>query len=395
MISETKRKINNSGFTIVEVVMVIIIAAILVTIAMKSVVTVTETGRVEETKREMEQLTWAICGNPELENNGVRTDFGYVGDVGSLPAGLDSLYIQPSGYTTWNGPYVSRRYQQITDDYKEDAWGVAYTYTGGIEITSSGSGSDIVRRLANSEDDLLRNKVTGIILDRDGAPPGSDECDTVDILLTIPNGVGSTATKSTHPEPSGYFEFDSIPIGNHDIRIVYMPIDDTLHRFVSVLPNSVLYQEYFLTFSPWSEVPPVLGCFEYVAGSAQTIGGVDCDGLRFQIRNTCGVPSSVTAIKLDYVTSPVSYYQNVQWNGQAAFNGNPSRAASGDWAVFQEPNDVKWADGGETVTIDVEQFRDTQETGGAAVAMNNVDITVELSDGSTFSFNTGPCTGDP
>lgn len=383
------------GFTLIEVVMVIVIAAILVTVAMKSVGTVTETGRVEETKREMEQLTWAICGNPELENNGVRTDFGYVGDVGSLPDGLDSLYTMPAGYSTWNGPYIKRRFQQITNDYKEDAWGVAYGYDGGVNITSTGSGSDIVRKLANTEDDLLRNQVTGIVLDRDGAPPGADECDTVLILLTIPDGTGGTLTKSTQPEASGYFAFDSIPIGNHDIEIIYMPNTDTLHRFVSVLPNSVLYQEYFLTFSPWSEIPPVSGCFEYVDGSAETIGVVKGDGFRFQIRNICGVPADINGIMLEYVTSPVSYYQNVQWNGQAAFNGNPNRAGSGEWAMFQAPNDVKWADGGETVTIDVEQFTDSPTVGGAAVEVNDLDVTITLSDGTTFSINTGAWTGAP
>jgi hypothetical protein len=202
-------------------------------------------------------------------------------------------------------------------------------------------------------------------------------------------------TKSTQPEASGYFAFDSIPIGNHDIEIIYQPVDDTLHRFVSVLPNSVLYQEYFLTFEPWSEIPPVEGCFEYVASSGKTIGGIDCDGIEFQIQNTCGEPKSLTAMMLEYTTSPGSFFQTIQWNGQAVFNGNPTRAGSGEWANFQAPNDVKWAAGGETVTISIRTFRDSPTTGGDAIEMNNVDVTVTLSDGSTFDFNTGPCTGDP
>ena len=110
----------------------------------------------------------------------------------------------PAGYTTWNGPYVKRRFAQITNDYQEDAWGTAYSYTGGVEIISTGGSTDIVRKLANSSDDLLYNQVTGIILDHEGAPPGTDEYDSVTIQLTIPNGTGSMITKSMHPDASGY-----------------------------------------------------------------------------------------------------------------------------------------------------------------------------------------------
>ncbi len=372
--------------------MVIIIAAILVTIALRSVVTITETSRVEETKREMEQLAFALIGNPELENNGVRTDFGYVGDVGSLPSGLDSLYTMPPGYTTWNGPYVSRRFKQITDDYAEDAWGVAYTYTGGTEIISTGSGSNIVRKLADSASYLLYNQVTGVVLDNNGAPPGSEK-DTVKIELTMPDGTGDMVVRSTYPDAGGYFSLDSIPIGNHDISVIYLPIDDTLKRFVSVLPNSVLYQEYFLTFNPWSTIPPTEGCFEYVEGSAQTLayGTTTCNGFEFQVTNICGVPRDVSSITLEYTSSPDAFYQNIKWNNEAALNATPDRIGTGETADFQEPFPVEWVDGGETVTVQVYTFKDTRTGPGSEVPMNDLDITVTLSDGSTFSFNTGDC----
>jgi len=380
----------------IEATMVIIITAILITVALKSVVFVAETTRVEETKQELEALAFAIHGNPELENNGVRTDFGYVGDIGALPGGLDSLYNRPAGYTTWKGPYIENRFAQITDDYKQDAWGTAYTYTG-IQLISTGGGSDIVRKLANDSSDLLHNSVTGVVIDHDGAPPGPEECDSVIVRLTVPDGAGGTQTISTSPNASGYFHFESIPIGNHDIEVIYKTVADTLHRFVSVLPNSVLYQEYFLTFSPWSEIPPTEGCFEYVEGSAVTTGGGtnDCDGIQFQIINSCGVPASVDAIMLEYSSDPVAYYQNVQWNSQAAFQGNPDKIGSGEWAAFQNPNPVKWASGGETVTIDVFAFWDQRTSGGSEVSMNGLDMTVTLSDGSTFTFNTGNCSGEP
>lgn len=380
----------------IEVIMVIIITGILLTVALKSVVFVTETTRVEETKQELEKLAFAICGNPELENNGVRTDYGYVGDIGALPGGLDSLYNRPSGYTTWNGPYVDNRFAQITEDYKQDAWGTAYTYTG-TQLISTGGGSDIVRKLANDSSDLLHNRVTGVVIDHDGAPPGTGEADSVVIRLTIPDGVGSTVKKVTNPDASGYFSFDSIPIGNHDIEIIYKTASDTLVRFVSVLPNSVLYQEYFLTFSPWSEIPQTEGCFEYVEGSGITIregtGVTTCNGIEFQIVNICGVPADVNSIRLDYVSSPPAYFQNVKWGNEAAFNGNPERVGTGEVAYFQDPNPVEWAAAGDTITVQVYTFKDTRSMAGTEVPMNNINMTVTLSDGTTFSFNTGACAG--
>ncbi len=391
MNNKVRHTANVRGITMIEVVMVIVISAILVSVALKSVVTVTETGRVEETKQEMEQLDFAIQGNPDLENSGVRTDFGYVGDVGALPEGLDSLYNRPSGYTTWNGPYIERKFSQITNDFKEDAWGVSYSYNGGIEITSTGSGSNIVRKLANSADDLLSNGVTGIILDNDGAPPGS-ECDTVRIDLILPDGTGGILRDSTYPDASGYFSFESVPIGNHDLEIIYMPLDDTLRRFVSVLPNSVLYQEYFLTFRPWSEITPTSSCFEYVAGSASTIGaGSICDGIEFRVHNTCGVPKEINSITLVW-SSPTAFYQYVVWDGKNVVARTSDRVASGETAVFSGGTNQGWADGGEIIEVSVELFRDTQASGSPdPVVMSSVDFTVTLSDGSTFTFNSGTC----
>ncbi|MEW5995894.1 MAG: hypothetical protein AB1744_16070, partial [Candidatus Zixiibacteriota bacterium] len=158
----------------------------------------------------------------------------------------------PGGYATWQGPYIKRRFEQITDDYKQDAWGVDYTYSGGITITSTGSGSDIVRKLGNSTSDFLLNQVTGVVLDIDGSPPGSMYADSVSVRLTIPDGSGSTTTRVSNADIGGYFGFDSIPIGNHEVTVIYDPADDTLDRFVSILPRSAAYGVYHLGGDYWT-----------------------------------------------------------------------------------------------------------------------------------------------
>ena len=204
------------GFTLVEVVVVLIIAAILVSVALRSGMQINDAAKVEETKAELESLEYGIVGNPLVQNNGVRADFGYVGDVGALPADLDALAANPGGYATWRGPYVKTRFTQLAEDYKRDAWGELYTFNGsGMTIRSSGSGDNIDRTIGNSAGDLLRNMITGNLFDVDGTPPGATYDDSIQLYITIPNGTGGTATKAVNPNASGYFEIDSIPIGNH------------------------------------------------------------------------------------------------------------------------------------------------------------------------------------
>ena len=66
-------------------------------------------ARTETTIARMDMLARAIAGDPNLISGGVRSDFGYVGDVGALPSNLDQLVTNP-GYSTWGGPYVRDEY---------------------------------------------------------------------------------------------------------------------------------------------------------------------------------------------------------------------------------------------------------------------------------------------
>jgi len=236
----------------VEVVLVIVIMGILVATALNSVTQVSETVKVEQTKKEMDILTYAITGDPTLNNNGVRSDFGYVGDVGSLPTSLSNLMINPGGYATWNGPYFGNEFSQITDDYSKDAWGEDYSYSSGnATLTSAGSGTNIIRRIAPSATDLLYNNVSGNIYDLDGTPPGAVYDDSILIKLTIPDGAGALITNTISPDPGGYFSFDSIPVGNQSLEIIYTPLDDTTRRYVSITNNSELYSRFNLSSNLW------------------------------------------------------------------------------------------------------------------------------------------------
>jgi prepilin-type N-terminal cleavage/methylation domain-containing protein len=235
-----RRPNSASGYSFIELLVVIIIIGIVASVAMRAMTGVNTTARVEETKQKLERIAYAIAGDPNLLSGGVRTNYGYVGDVGGMPPNLDALVTNPGGYGTWKGPYIQDR---LTPDgtntrYKQDGWGKAIAYSGGATIAATGGGS-ITRTIASSLNDILRNQVAVTVSDFAGLTPGTTYKDSVRALLDIPNGVGGTTTKLKLPSRDGYLTFDSIPVGKHLLRIVYLPNNDTLRRQVNVDPGTV------------------------------------------------------------------------------------------------------------------------------------------------------------
>jgi prepilin-type N-terminal cleavage/methylation domain-containing protein len=377
---------THNGFTLIELILVIVIIGVLVGVAVQNGGQLYTTAKIEETKLEMDALAVAITGNPTLENNGVRSDFGYVGDVGSMPPNLGALYANPGGYTTWNGPYVANRFTQVADDYNNDAFGASYAYSGGATITSTGSGADIVRRVTNSTDDLLYNSLSGNVADADGSPPGRIYDDSIAVLLTIPNGNGGMATVSSSVDPGGYFEFDSLPVGNHDLQIVYQPNDDTLRRFVSIVPNSAVHANYRLASNVWYAGGAGGGggggggAVTYIAGS-ETSGGAHHDHMSFDIQNTSGSPVTINSIVATYSTSPAAFYGELKWDGTKLWKDDNDQRGTGEILNFAD----QILAAGATVTVELKRFREPRN-GNTKFDIRNTDFTVTFSNGDVVTL---------
>jgi len=229
-----------------------VIIGILASVAIQTLGKNENNRRFDETMTEMEKIARAIAGDERLISDGVRTDFGYVGDIGSLPSNLDDLVMNPGGYATWHGPYIQNKFIENSEDYKRDAWDNLYVYSGGIVIVSSADGNPITKQFAGSPGDLTSNTIKGIVQDKAGLPP-SDSASNVNVTIYYPDGSGSMTSSTTSPSKSGEFSFDNlIPIGIHRIRAAVSGVNDTTSKYLPINPGSVTLTELRFPSEIWA-----------------------------------------------------------------------------------------------------------------------------------------------
>lgn len=376
---------GQAGFTLLELVMVIVIIGILGAVAIRSADLALDRNRYFSTLDEMERLGYGIAGNPDLVSAGTRTDFGYVGDMGSLPNSLDDLLTDQGG--TWAGPYIVNPVEEDPDAFKTDGWGQTYSYPAGgsrIKISSAGGGDAITYQFAPSEVSLTSNTISGTITDWNGANPIASDLSNIIVSVHYPSG-GAMTSASANPSAGGVFSIPGIPIGIRRVVATHSVLADSCVKLVTVTPGANVNVDLrFNATLPGTDSGGGggSGSLEYVAGSAFTFGGNDRH-VRFQVRNPSADPVSVTSLVADYTTSPTAYYSSVDWEGVEVWSDTP-RHGSGDETTFVEQQ----VDGGATATVEIKNFRNTISGGGGFVDMSATQFQITFSDDSVIDFTT-------
>jgi prepilin-type N-terminal cleavage/methylation domain-containing protein len=229
---------NEKGFTLIEVLMVVLLVTILAVASITVVPDTINESRFNSTVEKMNQIRNAMIGNPDIKEGTVRTSFGYLGDVGAVPSAITDLLTLPGGVSAysvnasarfglgWNGPYLSGR--NTSSDFTKDAWGTAFVYTPGAtpptlvslgaDYTAGGTGfnQDITVTLPT---ELTTGTVSGFIC-QGGGPFAS----TAQVELNIPNGSGVLLQLESNlvPGDQGQFSFSAIPFGVRSVT-VYIP----------------------------------------------------------------------------------------------------------------------------------------------------------------------------
>ena len=140
--SATKTPGRNSGFTLLELLLVMAILVVLASLSTFAILNLQKTSLQKTAFMEIETLKKA-CKMYRLT-------------VGSFPQKLDDLHANPSGLsrTQWGGPYLEKSIQA-------DPWQRAYTYSadelsGVVTIQSAGPDGQ-----AGTEDDVPDPQTAG------------------------------------------------------------------------------------------------------------------------------------------------------------------------------------------------------------------------------------------
>ncbi len=387
--------LKSRGVSLLEVAVTVAILSLITSGAFSLLTQPFAAENEEETRGKLLAFKRAITGESRMITGQSRTDFGFLGDTGNLPASLEDLWIlgaQPVfTYDTsvklgagWAGPYIQVPPLELFDDIKRDAWGTEIQYVIGTEIsagtgqtvraklisygpdTSAGGGDDLTVEIYETE---LLSEVVGFVRDAVGNPlPG------VTATLKFPfNSITSSATLQT--DSAGAFTFTDVTFGN---------------RSLVIEPNLV-----------------------YVQDTAVTTGGQSND-VEFVIQNFSSSDATFTSLTLLHPDQP-AFYERLRVDNSNVFTDTSDRVGSGETVVFSTqtaigtgsiaggtipvrlqspftltPNqDIgEAARRGGTVRIQVQDFKDAETGAAGNVDMTGITFQATFSDGSVAIFTT-------
>jgi general secretion pathway protein G len=119
----TKQNNRQSGFTLVELLLVLVILALIAGLVLPGII-----GKAESAK--------AKAAASQISRISMSVESFYL-DTGNTPSSLEELVNEPSGANGWNGPYIK-------NSLLKDPWGQAYKFRvpgehGDFDIESYGA----------------------------------------------------------------------------------------------------------------------------------------------------------------------------------------------------------------------------------------------------------------
>lgn len=384
------------GFSLIELVMVMIIIAILSGIGARSLIRVFKNANVNGTIAEMRILAEGIVGNPNIMENNIRTNYGYIGDTGQLPPTLQDLVSNVSGIPGWDGSYVDIGFADDPNYYLTDAWGNNYVYSVPSDpaqppvIWTPADGDTITQKIGNSVNELLNNTIKIRLMTSKDV-----EVDAASGKVEIQYG-GSYHTLN-YSSSDGHFIIGSVPIGIHLVRAV--SAGDTIYKSMSVSPGNrttsdVMEMTVYASY----------GNVTYVAGSATTETTTQ-NAVYFDIHNSGSTTMPINKMTLSWSAASqdcwncaTPYLESVSVAGNAHWTWNVnSTALSPSGAQIILGNKIQIFSG--EMTIGPLVFKDAADGTGSAVDMRGTSFTIKFQSQTaptqTVTFTTTGVCGDP
>ncbi|MFN3466692.1 MAG: hypothetical protein ACK4WF_03215, partial [Candidatus Brocadiales bacterium] len=348
-------------------------------------------------RQELQAFKKAIVGDPLATKWGSEATFGYIGDIGNLPASLQDLYTQPVGVPSfsfdatlgigsgWRGPYVSEKPNPSTTDFLQDPFKNNYFYSttvstdatlgaevwgtisspGPNRIDNGGTQDDITTKILKTE---ILADVTGIIKNAEGSG-----VPTVGVTINFPRNGTLTSIPPVKTDTEGRYQFSDIPFGERAI---------TLQPELVYVPGTA-----------------------YAEGTAQT-------KVVFNVANLSSSNITVSYIQVYCAINPSAYFGEIWINGTLRSSLGARLVTTADTPVALSPSEVVTQSAvqrepyrlmlqssrveipdielttigaGEIITIEVRDFADAP-SGGNPVSMEGIPFRVTFSNGSIATF---------
>ncbi|TFB13519.1 hypothetical protein E3V33_01660 [Candidatus Marinimicrobia bacterium MT.SAG.4] len=374
--------------------MIAIIAIIMAT-GMKANQNVQLREKFENTIVEMQMLRRAIIGNSLLRTNGIRNDFGYVGEMGRLPTSLSELMSQglqsavvyndtlhlSSG---WAGPYLQETFTNYTSNPLTDEFDKLYQWDT-TELPNSGDtisaklisfGANKVVNGTGIDADITveifkrewRGNISGKAYDSAGK-----KLKKATVKLYYPDGSGGISTKTKITNGKGVFSFFDIPFGPRSLSF-------TPKGGAEAPPRQIRIDAAAKILSDINNIGSILLASSSVSGPSNNYVNVN-------LTNNLG--KDVTLIDWKAVYSGFTFYDLFNIGGSAHWSSSSDKAESGvqlsSKANFTSYNFVDAS----TIIFQMRAFQDGSDT-DVNMSLTSFTVTLYLSSGASYDISFTP-----